>query len=481
MTESEWSRFADAVIKLKMTRGASGLSLYDEFSQIHVERVDQAHIGAYFLPWHRQMIWEFESALNKVSPGVSIPYWDWTAVNTNWKSDSKMWDRAGYSQELQPILSGRFKGWTSSVWAPKSGSRWFPKPSSGSRVHPVLRRFATNTAVKKEHLFESRANLDELLRRPTPFNWPSAADYIEGIHNTPHNGIGGDMGDFFLGADDPIFYIHHGFVDKIWRDWQLNGGGNAFGGTHGPRKREVPAVATEVMLPWGRTVADILGGISGCVRYQEASTRPTMARSTRMSSTARDMMAVSRQANASNEKIGQTDVEELHYVVAEKKIANPEKYRGKAIQAEAVQTSIRLASMAAGLPSRMLERNADTFRKLALLRGVDVKDAPVVRNASAEVIATQGKIEMAAIIKGEDVTDRAKIGKEAKERVTTASTGSEGTSAVTTGSSSATVSASAAVTTTDTATEASTAMGGRSTGVTMGAVSGSADASAPSN
>lgn len=36
-----------------------------------------AHMGSVFLPWHRDFLLRFESDLQKVSPNIVLPYWDW--------------------------------------------------------------------------------------------------------------------------------------------------------------------------------------------------------------------------------------------------------------------------------------------------------------------------------------------------------------------------------------------------------------------
>lgn len=37
-----------------------------------------AHRGPAFLPWHREMLMQFEADLQAINVGVTLPYWDWT-------------------------------------------------------------------------------------------------------------------------------------------------------------------------------------------------------------------------------------------------------------------------------------------------------------------------------------------------------------------------------------------------------------------
>ncbi|KAF1966473.1 Di-copper centre-containing protein [Bimuria novae-zelandiae CBS 107.79] len=43
-----------------------------------------------------------------------------------------------------------------------------------------------------------------------------------GVHMAGHYTIGGDPGgDFYSSPGDPLFYFHHGMVDRIWWIWQM--------------------------------------------------------------------------------------------------------------------------------------------------------------------------------------------------------------------------------------------------------------------
>jgi len=47
-----------------------------------------------------------------------------------------------------------------------------------------------------------------------------------GPHAYCHNGIGGIMSDVASSVGDPIFFMHHSFVDRNWRLWQNADPGN---------------------------------------------------------------------------------------------------------------------------------------------------------------------------------------------------------------------------------------------------------------
>ena len=40
-----------------------------------------------------------------------------------------------------------------------------------------------------------------------------------------HGSIGGNMGGFNTAGQDPIFWLHHCNIDRLWEEWLAQGGG----------------------------------------------------------------------------------------------------------------------------------------------------------------------------------------------------------------------------------------------------------------
>ena len=67
-------------------------------------------------------------------------------------------------------------------------------------------------------LMVSQPYVDECLAKPTYLTfWPclETAPHVGG-----HGGVGGKMLDPIASPGDPLFYLHHTWLDKIWWEWQ---------------------------------------------------------------------------------------------------------------------------------------------------------------------------------------------------------------------------------------------------------------------
>ena len=45
-------------------------------------------------------------------------------------------------------------------------------------------------------------------------------DGFLGMHAAGHFAIGGEAGDFYSSTNDPVFFLHHAMLDRVWWLWQ---------------------------------------------------------------------------------------------------------------------------------------------------------------------------------------------------------------------------------------------------------------------
>jgi tyrosinase len=172
-----------------------------------------AHGTPGFLPWHRHYINEFEKICGRLinDPAFALPYWDWT------KDGGKIPDAFFDINELNVTFwndsgVGDFPAnWgqvdTRGVRALDKGARAQDDPIRGG-----------NFTVTRINQIKNSATYG-LLR-----------SQLEGSpHNSGHVVVGlvamppfGHMVDG-LSPLDPLFWLHHCNVDRIWAEWQLAG------------------------------------------------------------------------------------------------------------------------------------------------------------------------------------------------------------------------------------------------------------------
>ncbi|MET9803375.1 tyrosinase family protein [Streptomyces sp. NPDC006368] len=268
LSAAERKRFVAAVLALKRA------GRYDDFVRTHIEhyrsdgdrRLRVAHMAPSFLPWHRQYLLEFERALREVDPGVTVPYWDWTRDNTPaaslWSED--FMGGNGRRGDLQ-VMTGPFAyvngHWTIEV---------------GVTDHRFLTRDFGNPArpIELPTKGELARAMDETVYDSAPWNSTSRTGFrnaLEGWtsergngrwrnHNRVHRWVGGLM----LGGgsvNDPVFWLHHAFVDLLWSRWQSRNPRAGYLPATPPRRgsdqhRRIVA-RDERMPPWDVTPAAV--------------------------------------------------------------------------------------------------------------------------------------------------------------------------------------------------------------------------------
>ena len=134
------------------------------------------HRVKYFLTWHRGFLFRFEAQLRKVAAnnGLILPYWDYYT---------------------HPDMPSQFTDPTSPLY--QSGR-------VGTNVRDALSLNAFDDAVVNFPRFTTNAFETKLETLP---------------HNAVHNLIGGVMSNVTLSPTDPIFWVHHANIDRLWAAW----------------------------------------------------------------------------------------------------------------------------------------------------------------------------------------------------------------------------------------------------------------------
>ena len=189
-------------------------SEYDELIFLHHELFfDAIHIFRYFLPWHRWYVLAFENLLRKIDCRVTVPYWDWSLDPEDaWESDIWNDDLCKYTG-----LGGNGVGDDACVvTGPFAYPNWTMTPSTGNAC--LYRRFPIFVVDVPPDCTAVQGVLDATTEEF--FYFQSGIEKL--LHDTVHVQIGGAMNSRDS-SNAPEFFLHHGFIDKVWGDWQLKG------------------------------------------------------------------------------------------------------------------------------------------------------------------------------------------------------------------------------------------------------------------
>ncbi|MEW1718079.1 tyrosinase family protein [Streptomyces sp. NPDC093109] len=277
LTAAEKKSFVAAVLAVKRS------GEYEDFVRLHDQYnvSDQqdgpraGHMAPSFLPWHRRFLLEFERALQRVDPKVTVPYWDWTADNTPaaglWAED--FLGGTGRARDQQ-VTTGPFAhkegNWTirNGVTTGKFLTRDLGRPSA-----PVSLPSRTEVA----------SALDETAYDAEPWDSTVTTGFrnrLEGWitgdargrnHNRVHRWVGGAMLST-ASPNDPVFWLHHSFVDLLWDRWQRAHPASGYLparrlGAGDPQRGRVISLE-EPLPPWNVKPSELLGH-SGLYRYAE--------------------------------------------------------------------------------------------------------------------------------------------------------------------------------------------------------------------
>ena len=211
LTDCEQSRYLCAFQMIE-ANGTLG-QLVDIHAEMHMQ-----HTNARLLPWHRVFLLLFEEALHNYHPDVCVPYWDWTRPE---------------EQHVPDWLAGVLP----TVHTPTRTITVVRAPGPDSTLAAIAA--GTPTAMGKTSYAE--------------FSSP-----INAIHGSVHIWTGGTMSDASVSPADPIFWLHHANLDRLWWVWYNSPQGN---------HQNPPLTGSDsVMDPWTYTEADVRNIVN--LRYE---------------------------------------------------------------------------------------------------------------------------------------------------------------------------------------------------------------------
>lgn len=198
LTQDEKNRFIAALLQLK----ANGV--YDRYVRQHRDLFNSGiHRSVLFLPWHREFLRRLELDLQAIDASVSLPYWDWT---TDRSANSSLWGNDFMGGNGVPnggeVRNGPFAF---------NNGRW-----------PLTVRDAPSEPVE----LTRNLQLSQLPTANTVRSVLASVPYSLFVrnaetqsHNTVHTSIGGAAATA-SSPNDPIFFLLHCNVDRLWATWQ---------------------------------------------------------------------------------------------------------------------------------------------------------------------------------------------------------------------------------------------------------------------
>lgn len=196
---------------------------WDRLSRSHTAALRPHHGTSSFLVWHRLFLATAEELMRECTgnPNVVIPYWD-SGLDSASPQNSPVWDHLGGNGNPNANIPG------------------ITGPSISNGVHfgncVTSGPFASIRLGNSERILSGVTNQRDCIRRRFMNVQVLSTAQIEGLmdrdfaefsramedtfHSRVHLFVGGDMSSVRASPGDPIFYLHHANVDRLWALWQ---------------------------------------------------------------------------------------------------------------------------------------------------------------------------------------------------------------------------------------------------------------------
>lgn len=238
-------------------------NLYDFYVEAHVNayismmtatqsHAQMAHMAPQFLVWHRYLLLRMEADMAEAigDPNFALPYWDWTdcyadgtTKTCNALFENSYLGSAGGCDDATSAVQGYLtdQGFKTNLYT--EGQTPFSTAGIRCGQRPVLRKVGCLNLVDGA---PDAASINGIFSRPVYDAAPYDSCYTEedvsfrqylegfsnddtqvlcvaagcGLHGRGHVFIGGDMQASTAAPNDPMFFLNHAEVDRIWAAWQ---------------------------------------------------------------------------------------------------------------------------------------------------------------------------------------------------------------------------------------------------------------------
>lgn len=203
---------------------------YDELTKLHQTAMlgdaNEWHRRPILLPVHRWFLYQLEAAM-----GLPMPYWDWTRR----RNLPPGLGGNGNAAQGYRVTDGPFVNWV--CWVLDTSTGQFVQRQPAGIIRQIatfassLPTAAQVTQVMNQTVYDSSpwnarsTGFRNMLEGGTGFPKPA-------VHNRVHEWVGGDLR-AGTSPNDPLFWLHHSNVDRIWASWQRRRGVSTYAGPRG--------------------------------------------------------------------------------------------------------------------------------------------------------------------------------------------------------------------------------------------------------
>ncbi|ORY16117.1 hypothetical protein BCR34DRAFT_476814 [Clohesyomyces aquaticus] len=214
---TEWDNYSTddrnafiSAIQCLLNRGPSGQfgqskNRYEDLVALHQTLTPNVHGNAKFLLWHRYFLWTFEDILrSECGFNRNLPWFDESKYAGKFAQSSIF--SGDYFGAIalggNCVTNGKFANLALNVG-----------PGSGNTRHCLARNGDASKTINTGSAMVNACN------DRTDYN-DMAGCSEGGAHAWGHNGIGAVMSDVYASPGDPVFWLHHGYIDRNFRIWQ---------------------------------------------------------------------------------------------------------------------------------------------------------------------------------------------------------------------------------------------------------------------